>query len=243
MNKWLVLLILFVGLNNCLASRTEGGLIIQSNSPVSILNLATLANLQPEEFSNQNLSFLGTGYVGLRGSDPYFSEAFNLEVWNGASHTRTAMQIDISSLLSGKIIHSAHLTFLLGSSGGTGSVNASVKSFNANGTLDYSAWNPTGLGDPITQSVTGNASLVENTINITSLLTARINEGQGWLGLHLSATGSGNQLFATTMNEDADRANVRLTVNFSAVPEPSSLTMVGVIFTLTGLGRFRRRRP
>lgn len=240
MKKWFAILVILAGLSHGLASRTDAGLIIESGVAVILQNLATVD--RPVALNNQSTTFSGTGYVGLRGSDPWFAEALNLEVVSGASHSRTGLQVDISSLLAGKIIQSASLSFLLGSSSGTQSVTARVRSFDANGTLGYGAWDPVGLGTDITQTVEGsNESLKSNTIDITSLLQARIAEGKGWLGLQLSATGVGNQFLATTMNDDADRAEVRLTVNFSSVPEPNSLVLVGAILTLGGIKRIRRR--
>jgi hypothetical protein len=241
MKKWFALITILAGLSHGLASRTDAGLIIESGVAVSLQNLATVN--KPVNLASQSTTFSGTGYVGLRGSDPFFAEALNLEVVNGASHSRTGLQVDISSLLAGKIIQSASLSFLLGSSSGTQSVTARVRSFDANGTLGYGAWEPVGLGTDVTQSVSGsNDPLTLNTIDITSLLQARIAEGKGWLGLQLSATGVGDQYLATTMNDDPDRAQVRLTVNFSSVPEPNSLFLVGAILTLGGIKRIRRRK-
>jgi len=218
--------------------------VFESGVGVALPNLVTISSSQNPDFTDPSISFNGVGYVGLRAgtiSDPnLFTESFNMEVAGGASHTRTALQVDITSLLSGFIIHSAELSFLLGSQSGTQTVSASVISFETNGSLGYD-WAPTAIGSPVVQSVTGsNDPLIFNSIDVTSLLQARIDQGQDWLGLHLSATGAGNQFVATTTVGQPDRAEVRLTVNFSQIPEPSSLVLLGMM--VGGIGLVRRRR-
>lgn len=222
----------------------QGQTVFESGVGVPLPNLVTLAKGSNPNLADPNLAFSGNGYVGLRSATPgfpdLFTESFNLEVVGGLSHTKSVLQVDISSLLSGFIIHSAELSFLLGSQSGTQQVTTSVISFETNGSIGYN-WNPTALSGPVVQTVTGsNDPLRFNTIDVTSLLQDRINQGQSWLGLHLSATGSGNQFLATTTVREADRAQVRLTVNFSQVPEPNTFALLGLM--LGGMSLVRNRR-
>jgi hypothetical protein len=233
------LALLFFIFNN-----SQAQTVFESGVGVPLQNLVTLSKGNNPNLSDPNLTFNGNGYLGLRTATPgfpeLFTESFNLEVVGGLSHTRSVLQVDISSLLHGFIIHSAELSFLLGSQSGTQTVTASVISFETSGSIGYN-WNPTALSGPVVQTVVGgNDPLRFNTIDVASLLQARINQGQSWLGLHLSATGSGNQFLATTTVGQADRAQVRLTVNFSQVPEPNTFAFLGLM--LGGMTLVRNRR-
>lgn len=185
---------------------------------------------------NTGQTFSGTGYVGLY-SFNFFGNLFGLE--NGFS--RTALQVDISAL-AGKTITDASLTFDL-LDGTSNSFTAGVTSFDANGQLGYYYEPPSNLGTT-NATVQGRSS---NAIDVTELLTNRVDSGSQWLGLHLNNQSHSNAWTYSGARGTADRANLRLEVNYRdevivANPAPSGLLMAGLgIASLLGYsGTWRR---
>jgi hypothetical protein len=177
-----------------------------------------------------NQTFAGTGYVGMYQNS--FTNLFGLEQSN---FSKTALQADISSLIGNQIV-SATLSFsLLDGSNLTQSVTAT--SFDADGTLGHFWVPPSNLG---TQNYTVTGATT-NALDVTGLLTSRVQSGESWFGLHLQ--GSSEYQWTYTFS-DADRAQVRLTVEYAApVPVPPTAVLAVLGFAgMGGLGWARRRK-
>ena len=96
---------------------------------------------------------------------------------------------------------------------------------------------PNQLSCPAT--LTGRAA---NSIDVTSLLAASVAGHDSWFGMHLKGSTRYQWSYANNGGYGADRANVRLTVNYAdavQVPEPATPLLAGI-----GLLAFavRRRR-
>ena len=170
-----------------------------------------------------SLIFTGTGFVGMY-SDDSFAHLLGIE---GATTSRTAMQLDITAL-AGAEINSARLEFdLLNYNGWTvRTQNTTITSFTANGTLGYYWDAPDTLGSLIFPT-TNNSDRMS--LDITSLLTERVNSGSDWLGLHLqgSTTAQWTYTWDSSCNQKVpDGAQVRLIVD--SVPEPATVVLLAL---------------
>jgi hypothetical protein len=180
-------------------------------------------------------TFTGTGFAGMY--DFAWAHLLGVEY---TSYSRTILQADISAL-NGSTINSATLTFSL-LDGDNGPHGVLATSYTANGTLAYS-WNPPdNLGTASTTAYYG-----ENSIDVTSLLAASVAAGAGWFGLHLQGTDDNAYMWTYTDNSFTDgypdRANVRLTVDYTgdAVPEPATYALLAGGLLLLGCIRKRVR--
>jgi hypothetical protein len=193
-----------------------------------------------KDFSSSDTSatFSGTGFVGLYGPrvGDGFNHLFGIELDN---FSRTELNVDVSGL-AGSTINSAFLSFDL-KDGFADPQTVTATSFDANGALGYSFDAPSNLG---TGSYPVNG-LASNSLDVTSLLTDRISANQDWFGLYLQGSTVQQSTYAydfPTSSILADRANVRLTVDYTpcVTPEPGSMALLATgVLPLLG---FRRRR-
>jgi len=173
--------------------------------------------------TNVGQNYLGTGFVGLisGGYDgSSFIHAFGLSYIGN----RTVLQVDLSPFAKTHI-NNAKLEFrLLQGTGLPGGLE--VISFAANGNLGWFYNAPDALGssdfwvDP--------HYLIS--LDVTSLVQARATTAAPWLGLHLS-TGMLNDYTYTSPlwgPYDADSARVRLVIDYTPVPEPSTLALAAL---------------
>jgi hypothetical protein len=176
---------------------------------------------------DKTATYAGQGYVGMF-DNTGFENIFGLE----ATHTRTALEADISTLF-GTTINNATLTFDITSccSGTTGTLTAT--SFSANGALGF-YWTPP---DVLGTAVTG-IGFGGNSVDVTTLLANRVSGGNQWFGLQLT---NANPSLWTWSGASLDDAHVRLTVDYTgAVPDPgSSLLLLGI--GLAGLRVWKTR--
>lgn len=185
--------------------------------------------------SNTTTVFNGNGFVGLRANS--FDSDLLLEVSNGNSTTRTALQVDISSL-SGRTITSATLAFYLNfpaSTQGQNNANLTVTSFLTNGQLAHVFDLPNSPDNQsLIETVNGPAT---NEISVTNLLQSRVDSGTNWFGLHLAAFRQDGQTAGLWTN--GTQANMSLVVTH--VPEPSAITLVTALAGLVAIRRGRRK--
>ncbi|MDX2151071.1 MAG: PEP-CTERM sorting domain-containing protein [Bryobacteraceae bacterium] len=204
----------------------------------TVQNTATFSGFFDSDLS---ATYAGTGYVGLWGPttpDPGFVRVFGLE---GSALSRVALQIDISALI-GQTIQSAMLSFLILQNPGEQVVTAT--SFEADGTLGYYFDPPSDLGTA-TYTLAAQAS---QTLDVTSLLAARVASGSTWFGLHLAGTLEELAPYTPAFDFDIlspapDAAQVRLTVETASgvthTPEPSAALLLAG--GLIALGLWRRQ--
>lgn len=197
--------------------------------------ITDIGTFESYENSNTADTYTGTGFVGMY--DYAWAHLFGLE---SSDYSRTILQADLGAL-AGATISSATLSFDLldGQAGPHGII---LTSYNADGTLRYSWDAPTSLG-------TANATVDSgpNTIDITSLVTARLAGGGTWLGLHLQGTDDCCYMWTYTDPGDGanpDSAMVRLNITYEGglaqVPEPATYGLMGA--GLIGLAWMLRRR-
>jgi hypothetical protein len=174
---------------------------------------------------------------------------FGLENYgNGFVSSETELQVNISAL-AGATITSATLSYTL-LNGGDGltplsSQQVEVTSYTSHGTLGFNATPPSNLGTTVFTST----ELSRNSVDVTSLVQGSVNGGSGytgWLGLFLTPLGPGyNPQYTYTSGYGDNSADVQLTVNYtpatSAVPEPATVTLLG-IGAVCALGYTWRRR-
>lgn len=227
-------------LNRVLATATFAFSSLVASAQVAVFNITDLLTSQSYTDSNTAQTFNGTGFVGLystagNGSDA-FAHLFGLEQ---SDYSRTALQVDVSSLI-GLPILSATLSYDL-LHGYTANQTVTATAYTSNGSLGY-FWNaPSNIGQ-VSFTSFGQSP---NSVDVTALLTTALGNGDSWFGLHLQ--GSSEYQWTYTLNGDIDAANVRLTVNYlqagppGAVPEPSTYGMIGAA-ALAGLVAWRRFR-
>ncbi|WP_342113521.1 PEP-CTERM sorting domain-containing protein [Pseudoduganella sp. OTU4001] len=206
----------------------------QAGAGVLNISLTDIGQFSGTRNTNTAASYAGTGYIGMYSNA--WGHVFGAERSN---LSRTLMQVDIAEL-AGKTISSAFLSFDL-LDGDSGNQAGTVVGFDAGaGQLAFS-WNaPTANYGSVAATLVGRGT---STIDITSLLAASVAAQDDWFGLHLR--GSTRYQWTSTAN-DADRAHMRLTVNYedavpvTSLPEPASPLLIGV--ALLGLACVRRKR-
>jgi len=181
---------------------------------------------------NTGQTYSGTGFVQ---NTPNNSHQGAFEI---SSNFSTALNVDISAL-AGMHVDSAALSFFIDTQPDSVFATATITSFSADGDLGYFLTPPDNL-DSFQAPVHGQT----NTIDVTDLLAARVDDGADWLGLHLTSDGS--RLWTWTSGPgDPNAANVQLAVEFSpaVVPEPSSMVSLGIGLSMLGVHwRFRNKR-
>jgi hypothetical protein len=164
-------------------------------------------------------TYTGTGFVGEYSGNT-FAHLFGLE----GNSSETNAQVAIAAL-SGETIESAVLSYTILSNYITTGV-VTITGYNSTGNLGYLFTPPAStLG-----STTG-TTMATNSVDITALLNAALNNGDAYLGLLFQDSVFSNWTY-TTGNPNA--ANLKLTVTYAAtvaaaqsVPEPTSLLLLG----------------
>ena len=214
------------------------GLYFAANVPahaaVAVIPILDIGTSADYDTPNTGQSYSGTGFVGMYNTSAVGYEAFgHLFGVEQIDFSRTAMQADIG-FLSGVTINSAILSFDVLASGGD--QNVTVTSFTANGNLGYTWTPPDNLGSVVAPTTSG-----ANSIDLTGLVQSRATAGAPWLGLHLNGTDQYQYTYTYTgYGYGPDSANVRLTVDYeprsSAVPEPFSAAVWGLVASMCGIG-------
>lgn len=165
--------------------------------------------------ANQGQGYAGSGYVGMYQGQ--FAHLFGLESVDGS---RTALEVDISAL-SGTQIDSAILSFDILRNEGTAQW-VTATSYTADGLLTHE-WDPhDNLG-----SASGYITALSpsNQIDVTALLALSVTSNSSWFGLNLRGSTAYQWTYTDRPVVDPDAAHVRLTVNFTLLPEPSFLDL------------------
>lgn len=192
----------------------------------------------PSDFTASD-TFAGPGFVGMFFGGK-FSHFFGFEYYGGV-FSMSELEVNTSALLRSRI-NSATLSYQLldGYSAPAGNVSQSVTitSFNADGTLAYNTAPPSNNG---TATFTSYAKS-SNSVDLTSLVSNSVNSGRSWLGLFFTPNGPGDNYQWTYSSaffgRTADSPNIRLTVDFTPVPEPSTLVLgIGLGLGLAAIGR------
>jgi hypothetical protein len=219
-----------------------------SGTVLVLAGLVSSASAATIEFEIENLSnssdptsavFADQGYVGMYSSA--YAGIFATEV----NFSTTLLQVDVSSL-AGFDITSAQLSFSY-TNGSSGPGGIDVTRVSTGGILSHQ-FAPGLPLETLNASVTGGTS---NSVDVTNLLQAAIDDGDNWFGLHLANNGSGASYMWSSANRSgtADAAQVRLFVDYSfpigaviaPVPLPAGLPLMAAgicIFSATA----RRRR-
>ena len=191
----------------------------------SAATLATfiLPNLSLTTPEPAGTTHTGPGYVQTLGSGGIHQQFFEI-----SPSFRTALAADISSLANTNIIN-ATLTFELQTLGQSDAVTAT--SFASNGVLGDTFTTPPALGTPLVFTLVGS-----NSIDVTPMLQERVDANAQWFGVHFSTV---NARGFTSAISDPDAAQVRLNVEFAAIPEASGFLTFSLITTGV-VGRWRR---
>ncbi len=208
-----------------------------ARAATTIYNLPDVGTFANYQDFNTSDTFSGTGFVGIyptsaEGSGPAFAHLFGLENYNGV-FSETEMQVNITGLANTHIVNAVLSYNLVSANDGLQTVT--VTSYLANGLLSFNQTPPSNLG-----TTTFNSTGIANSVNVTALLQNAVTAGQNWFGLFLTPNGpNGHQWTYTSPN--GDEAGVRLTVEYSAVPEASQV-WAGAMMLLAGAGHLIRRK-
>lgn len=181
--------------------------------------------------ANNNRTFKGTGYVGMY-SGNQFAHLLGLE----GNFSRTNAQVDISALQKKKL-NSATLSFVLAENYGTDGM-LSISAYNSTGSIGY-RFNAGTADYGIVKGGFNNGNNAAQSYDITGLLAAALTQGEDWLGLHLQNSTASRWTYSGA-GQPLDRAHMKLTVDFSEVPEPAPLALMGL--GIAGLLLARRRK-
>lgn len=206
-------------------------------------NAATLTVALPDigtftDYTTLDLgqTYTGNGFVGLYNSFE-FAHLFGLE----GAYSRTLAQANIGAV-AGQTITSATFSFQLLESYDTSST-VTIAGYAGTGAIGYQFDAPAATFSTATSGVLV-AGL--NEIDVTSIVANAAAAGTEWLNLHFAASNSGNWTYTYPgFGYDFDRAQARLTINYSAqsaVPEPAAWTLMIGGFGLVGAA-MRRRTP
>lgn len=200
-------------------------------------------------------TYSGTGFVGVVNVPNFLGLGSTLELFGpffGLSfpsvQIATALQVNITDLNStiqstNTVIDKATLSFDL-VFGGDDSNLVSVTSFDTDGVLGY-VWYPPAL-DSVDGVVVGGT--VSQSIDVTDLLRARVDQQEDWLGLFLKSNSGMLITLTDSVFSSANAANVRLTVEYSEVPisetiahqpEPTTLAIWSILGVALVAGRRR----
>jgi PEP-CTERM motif len=185
---------------------------------------------------NGSATFTGNGFVGMyndRWSHHGITWSHSLDL-NLANDGRTLMQMDLAPL-QGQNIVSATISFRI--LDGYDAPNSTLVRFtgfdNGAGNLGMTWDAPTTSFGSVEHEVF-NGSPDSQAFDITSLLRAGQDSGSAWLGLHLQNLGEGQlstRTYEFLLDEqiavlDLDRAQVRIDIVTTPVPEPTSWAML-----------------
>lgn len=152
-----------------------------------------------------------------------------------APETRTVLEFDVTGIPVGATIDSVILNLTADTSIGT-STQIELHHFLGNGTIepgDFTAIN----GSPVTHNT--NVSLVAPTVNSIDV-TSMFSTGTNFAGFRISQNTDPGTFNFLGLGLGANAP--QLTVNFTAIPEPSSVWLLGFAFVGTaGFVRYRRR--
>lgn len=196
--------------------------------------------------SHEPLTFAGSGFAGMlnevwSGAGPIWTHAFTVEPEHAA---RTLMQVDLGSL-SGQRVVSAMLSFmLLDGQEAPGTSQVRLSGFDAGEGQMQLRWDaPSDSFGHVLGSVEG--SLTDHqSIDVTPLVAYSVAQGQRWLGLHLQSM-SEHYLYTATHDYpdllSPDKAQVRLQVMTTPVPEPSTWALLACGLGVVGWARRRKQ--
>lgn len=198
----------------------------------------TLADVLPQTTgyteNNVGQTYSGDGFVGVYDFNQ-FGHLMGLE----GSFSKTNIQVGIGAL-AGANINAATLTFKVLEHFGNGTV--SIDGYAGNGALGW------GMSAPNAAYGSAGGALVagdNQSYDLTAVVQAAANAGEDWLGLFMQNSDPSSWTYTYTgFGYSADRAEMRLTVDFNAnrVPEPGSMALAGLALMGLALPALRRRQ-
>jgi len=203
-------------------------LATQASAAVVTFQLKDIGTFSDFATSDTSLIFTGNGFAGM-----YVDQWVHILGLEKSDESRTAMQVGIGYLL-GKDIYSARLSFDL-TEGEPGVQTSVLTGFKGNGQLAFQ-WNAPNANYGSVSAPTETEGV--NSCDVTALLEASVQAGDTWFGMHLR----GSELYQWTETDDIDSlANMVLTVEYGALPEPASLALVGLGLGMLAMAACRRR--
>jgi archaellum component FlaG (FlaF/FlaG flagellin family) len=189
----------------------------------------------------------------------------SLSVHNiGANVQRSLLQFSLTSIPAGSVIESATLTLfanLQGSNGGwfttSGGNATNIHRVLVPWTDSQTTWNNRQTGDLWTQpgalgtdvadsfaSTTANPADQQSiTFDLTSLAQSWLNSPSTNFGVMLSgAPGNGLHFFSNDQPEGFTQFRPSLAISYTAVPEPGSFALMGLVGLAIGSRRIMRKR-
>lgn len=192
---------------------------------------------------NSNPAYASSSYYN------YFGE-----VDGGTLETKVLIRFDLTSLPPSSVINSAKLFIRQygGNTTQTGTVHAILKDWNNSLTYNLydgvNAWSTPGLGSGTDYEAASSASVAFNSpgsdieIDITSQYLQWDNSSEANYGLVLIPTNLDNNYVELAATEpippNTEPFGVQLVIDYTVVPEPASMGLVG----LAGIGLLARRR-